>query len=84
MENQIYFIKEEDNTTKQNALKTFSPSFEVNLINIEEFFNFQNKYIVNLLEQICAVEQQYSLQGGLCIYKNSIDITEEQITEFLE
>ena len=23
MENQIYFIKEEDNTTKQNALKTF-------------------------------------------------------------
>ena len=37
MENQIYFIKEEDNTTKQNALKTFSPSFEVNLINIQEF-----------------------------------------------
>jgi len=34
----------------------FSPSFEVNLINIQEFFNFQNKYIVNLLEQICAVE----------------------------
>lgn len=52
MENQIFFFKEEDNTTKQNALITFSPSFEVNLIDIQDFIGSKNKGIVNLPKQI--------------------------------